>query len=293
MFKLAHISDIHLAPLPSPRPTELIGKRGLGYINWLRKRRSIHRADVLASIVADLKAQKPDHIAVTGDLINLSLSNEFAPARAWLEGLAAPDLASFVPGNHDAYVRATAANAARDWGDYMRGDGGDGFPYVRRRGHVALVGVSTARPTLPLAATGRIGAEQLARLGDTLAALGREEAFRIVMIHHPPIAGVNRFRRLDDAEAFRETLRAHGAELVLHGHLHETSLAWLAGPYASIACIGTASASGAPEGHDDPASYNLIEVEGEPHAWHCTLIVRGMSHGDRTIGEIDRRVLTD
>lgn len=293
MFKLAHISDIHLAPLPSPRPTELIGKRGLGYLNWLRKRRSIHRADVLASIVADLKAQRPDHIAVTGDLVNLSLSNEFAPARAWLEGLADPESASFVPGNHDAYVRATAGRAMRDWSDYMRGDAGESFPFVRRRGPVALIGVSTARPTLPLAATGRVGAEQLARLGEILASLGHEEMFRVVMLHHPPIAGVNRFRRLDDAPALREVLRAQGAELVLHGHLHEASLAWLAGPYASIPCIGTASASGAPEGHDDPAGYNLIEISGKPHAWHCTLIARGMTHGDRTITQISRRVLTD
>ena len=45
MFVLAHLSDPHLAPLPMPRPRELLAKRGLGYLNWLRKRRSIHRAD--------------------------------------------------------------------------------------------------------------------------------------------------------------------------------------------------------------------------------------------------------
>ena len=74
MFVLAHLSDPHLAPLPRPRLRELLSKRGLGYINWLRKRRAIHRAEVLAALVADLKAHAPDHIAVTGDLVNLSLS---------------------------------------------------------------------------------------------------------------------------------------------------------------------------------------------------------------------------
>ena len=44
MFTLAHLSDIHLAPLPKLNPLELFSKRGLGYINWLRKRRSIHPA---------------------------------------------------------------------------------------------------------------------------------------------------------------------------------------------------------------------------------------------------------
>ena len=101
MFVLAHISDIHLAPLPTPRITELMSKRGLGYLNWLRKRRAIHQREVLDAIVSDLKAHKPDHIAITGDLVNLSLSNEFEPARSWLEGLSTPSQASLVPGNHD------------------------------------------------------------------------------------------------------------------------------------------------------------------------------------------------
>jgi hypothetical protein len=34
-----------------------------GFINWRRKRHRIHRGDVLARIVADVKAQAPNHIA--------------------------------------------------------------------------------------------------------------------------------------------------------------------------------------------------------------------------------------
>ena len=292
MFLLAHISDIHLAPLPAPRLRELISKRGLGYLNWLRKRRAIHRLEVLASVVSDLKAQRPDHIAVTGDLVNLSLSNEFAPARAWLESLAMPGDATFVPGNHDAYVRAVVGHTDRHWGDYMRGDAGESFPFVRRRDPVALVGVSSGLPTLPLAATGRIGGEQLARLGDLLAGLAREKLFRVVMVHHPPIAGVNRFRRLADAPEFREVLRAHGAELVLHGHLHENSLVWLAGPRGNIPCIGVPSASGASGGHEEPAGYNLYEIGGQPGAWQCSMISRGMTHDGGAIVELGRQMLT-
>ena len=289
MFLLAHLSDVHLAPLPTPDFKELLSKRGLGYLNWLRKRRAIHRADALAAVVADLKAQRPDHIAVTGDLVNLSLSNEFAPARAWLEALGAPDRATFVPGNHDCYVRAAADHAARDWGDYMRGDNGETFPFVRRHGGVALIGLSTALPTLPFAATGRLGEEQLGRLGKVLAAL--KQTFRVVLLHHPPVGG-NRFRRLTDAPALREVLRQHGAELVLHGHLHESSLVWLSGPREGIPCIGAPSASGSPSYKDDPAGYNLFEIDGEPGAWHCQMIARGISRADGTIGETSRQLLT-
>ncbi len=87
MFVLAHLSDPHLAPLPKPRWPELVGKRVTGYLNWRRRRQLIHRADVLARIIADLKSQWPDHIAVTGDLVNIALAGEYAPARGWLESL--------------------------------------------------------------------------------------------------------------------------------------------------------------------------------------------------------------
>src|SRR3954469_24059486 len=100
-FTLAHLSDPHLAPLPVPRWRELAGKRALGYLNWRRNRHSTQRREVLDALVADMQAQRPDHIAVTGDLINMALPAEFIPARAWLESVGACNTVSVVPGNHD------------------------------------------------------------------------------------------------------------------------------------------------------------------------------------------------
>jgi len=163
MFTLAHLSDWHLASRPAP--SELIGKRGLGYINWHRGRKKIHRPDVLDATIRDLKASAADHIAVTGDLVNLSLADEYNRARGWLQTLGAPRDVTLVPGNHDIYVRSVQQAPAKYWADYMRGDDGlDRFPFVRRRGNVALIGLSTALPTAPLLATGRLGKRQLARL---------------------------------------------------------------------------------------------------------------------------------
>jgi len=293
MFVLAHLSDVHLAPLPSINPLELISKRGLGFLNWLRKRHRIHRREVLDALVADLKAQSYDHIAFTGDLVNLSLSNEFPRSRQWLEGLGSPDKVTFVPGNHDTYVRVALGKPEQYWGDYMRGDAGESFPFVRKRGNVALIGLSTSLPTLPLAATGRLHGGQLEKLGPILETLGKDGFFRVIMIHHPPVQDAHHFRRLVDAAELRDVLRKHGAELVLHGHHHEQSLVWLTGPRFSIPCVGVPSASNAPDRGDDPAGYNLYEIDGEPGEWHCTLVARGMTPNNMTIAETMRRELAN
>src|SRR6185312_11986359 len=141
-FLLAHLSDPHLAPLPRPRLRELLGKRATGYLNWRRNRRFIHDRAVLDTLVADLKMQRPHHIAVTGDIANIALEAEFAPGRAWLDSVGPARNVSFVPGNHDIYVRDGARFAARAWGAVMTGDdGSEEFPYLRRRGALALIGL--------------------------------------------------------------------------------------------------------------------------------------------------------
>ena len=69
---------------------ELISKRVIGYVNWQRNRATSHTSTQLDAIVADLKTSNPDHVAVTGDLVNLSLDAEFEPARNWLASLGNP-----------------------------------------------------------------------------------------------------------------------------------------------------------------------------------------------------------
>src|SRR4051795_5455049 len=178
-FKLAHLSDPHLPPLPAARFRDLAGKRALGYLNWTRNRHKYHRREVLDALVADIQAQRPDHIAVTGDLVNLALNTEFAPAQAWLESVGTPEHVTVIPGNHDAYVRATQHHFADSFGDYLRGDAetdGASFPFLRRRGPLALIGMSSAVPTPPLMATGTLGRTQLDALDRHLAQLSTEDA---------------------------------------------------------------------------------------------------------------------
>jgi 3',5'-cyclic AMP phosphodiesterase CpdA len=292
MFLLAHLSDPHIGPIPTPRLREVMSKRGLGLINWYRKRHRHHRLDVLDAIVADMHAQKPGHIAVTGDLVNVSLEAEFAIAAKWLDKVGTPQDVSLVPGNHDAYVRRMATSAAKHWGEFMRGDDGAAFPYVRRRGPLAIIGLTTSVPTGPLMATGRLGGEQMARFAEILIELSREPVFRVVLIHHPPVPNRgHHMKRLIDGPFFRAMLAEHGAELVLHGHNHEQQLVWLDGPNSRIPSVGVPSCSAIVSTHDEPAAYNLYAIGGEPGAWTCDMTVRGLSFGREGITQLMHETL--
>jgi 3',5'-cyclic AMP phosphodiesterase CpdA len=286
MFVLAHVSDLHMAL--QPRPAQLISKRGLGFINWHRKRKYIHRRDVLDAITADIKAQTKDHIAVTGDLVNLSLPIEYERARTWLETIGKPKDVTVIPGNHDVYVRQVSGAPARYWGDYMTGDDGKlALPFLRRRDGVALIALSSGVATGPFMATGRLGGGQLQRLADMLAQT--RDAFRIVLIHHPPVSPPQRhLRRLIDGAELRAVLAAQGAELLLHGHDHQRALLWLDGPGAKIPALGVPSASArAPHGDEDGAGYHLFNIDGTVGTWRCDMIAR-QRNADGTITEAER-----
>lgn len=283
MFTLAHLSDIHLAPLPQPRWSDLLGKRLTGYINWQRKRRFVHDHTVLSTLAADLKLQMPDHIAVTGDIANIGLSEEYRRGRDFLESLGNEHVVTFVPGNHDIYVPEAAIFAARQWNAYMCDDDGkNGFPFVRRRGSVALIGLSSGVPTAPFLATGWLGTKQLTELAALLNALKTESLYRVVLIHHPPISQAGRHKRLLDAEIFKRVIAAHGADLVLHGHDHVHMLNWLEGPNGKrVPVVGVPSASAKPGMDKDNAAYHLYRIGGAPGTWSCEVVSRGVdANGD-------------
>jgi 3',5'-cyclic AMP phosphodiesterase CpdA len=287
-FKLAHLSDPHLPPLPRARLSELAGKRAFGYLNWTRNRRKYYRREVLDALVADMQAQSPDHIAVTGDLVNLALEAEFAPAQAWLKSVGEPHLVTTIPGNHDAYVRKTRHRFVESFGEYLSGDqaSGDAFPFLRRRGPIALIGLSSAVPTPPLMATGTLGRGQRDALERVLTNLAGEEAFRVLLVHHP-LRSDSRPKRLTDSKPLLALLKKHGVDLVLHGHDHVHSTMWFEGPDGKIPSIGVPAASALARGRHPAAAYNLYEIERDGNGWRCEQISRGID-SDMRIKEIRR-----
>jgi 3',5'-cyclic AMP phosphodiesterase CpdA len=278
-FALAHLSDPHLPPLPAARIRDLVGKRALGYLNWTRNRHKYQRRDVLDALVSDMHGQAPDHIAITGDFVNLALEAEFEPARAWLEAVGSPDRVSIVPGNHDAYVRATRNRFPETFASYLDGDDASDhsgpFPFLRRRGPLALIGVSSAVPTPPLMATGWLGRRQLGALDRLLSRLAAERLFRVLLIHHP-LRSVSRAKRLTDSPELCALLKQHGVQLILHGHDHIHSTMWIDGPDGTIPAIGVPSASALAHGRYPAAAYNLFSIEHDGGAWQCQQTVRGI-----------------
>jgi 3',5'-cyclic AMP phosphodiesterase CpdA len=291
MFTLAHLSDPHLASWSLDNPLALLGKRVTGYLSWRLRRAKIHRSQILERLLDDLRAAAPDHTAVTGDLTNISLPQEFVAAAAWLKRLGAAEDVSVIPGNHDAYVVQPFDQSIGLWRDNMSGlmPGGpealqaaeqpvasfDDFPYVRQRGPIALIGASTAVPTLPFSAAGELGDDQLSRLAIILEKLGAAGLFRVLMIHHPPfVAHGGRRKSLRDHAALQRLLQAKGVELVLHGHTHMAGLGKVETPAGHAPVIGVPSASATKYGKKDSAAYHLYEIERRGQSWQLGVSVR-------------------
>ncbi len=292
-FRLAHLSDLHVGPIPPFRFSEILNKRLTGYLNWRFGRRGIHNMAMLDTIIADIRRAKPDHICVGGDLANIGLPAEFGQARRYVDALGSATDVSLVPGNHDAYVPGSLDEMARQHGHFMRGDEASAaaFPYLRKRDGVALIGVNTGVATLPFAATGRVGVSQLTALGRMLDEVRAEGLTRVVMIHHPPhFSGSRWARRLSDAPAMEALIARHGADLVVHGHNHRHSVHWLTGPEKPVPVIGVASASAVPGSPHHRAEWHLFEFDGAGIDASIHLTVRGRI-ADGVAGEISARAL--
>ena len=314
-FTLAHLSDPHLGPLPPLAPRHWNVKRGLGWVNWQRTRRHAHLPEVLSRILADMHARQPDHVAVTGDLANIGLPAEYEAATSWLATVGPPSRVSVVAGNHDVYCRLGGDVGVARWAAYMTGDGdalepgasitghaalASAFPYVRRLGGVAIVGVNSAIETRPVMAIGRVGGPQLERLAVILDRLGGERLVRVVLIHHPALPGqAEPTHALRDAGALESVVHGHGAELILFGHKHRWMLETRSTRTGVAVFAGVPSASlGVLHKKDHLAGWQLVHLTPGDPAAPIVLEQRGLAEpGGPIVGiarhEVGRKPLQD
>ena len=275
-FTLAHFSDVHLGPLPSGAGfADFRAKRLLGAMSWAWKRKHLHNPNIANALRQDILSFRPDHVAFTGDGVNIASPLEFPPLLEWMHRFGPPDFLSFVPGNHDAYVKTARPKTLGLLDAYMQGDmrGEQQFPYVRLRRNVALIGLNSAVPRGFLSAEGILGRHQREALRRRLAELKGKGFYRLVMIHHPPAIGLTtKLRSLIDAAELTTVLAEVGAELVIHGHNHHRQLHWIKSGDTRIPVVGVPSASMAGPHH--PAEWNLYTITRNSGKWQTEVSIR-------------------
>jgi 3',5'-cyclic AMP phosphodiesterase CpdA len=275
-MRLAHCTDVHLLRWNRSVPLELGNKRAFGALNIAISRRRKLSNDIFYHLLNAACEAGAERLLISGDLTNLALESELRHAAAILRNAPLPVIV--IPGNHDAYERRAHQNRRFEhhFGAFMPGTRApdSDYPFTWREGrNLALIGVSTAIPTAPLMATGEIGSAQLMRLEQLLDQLANEGRRRVLMIHHPPLLGLRRHRRLRDADALTAVLAKHGAELILCGHEHRLLEATLPGPGGPIPVHGlppATSRSRQPERQAMFAIYDLNHgiLKRELYGWN-------------------------
>jgi 3',5'-cyclic AMP phosphodiesterase CpdA len=275
--RIAHLSDLHLLALDGAVPFRLFNKRLTGYVNIRFHRRSVHRPLAVHAAAREIRRIGVDHVVITGDVSNLALEREFDLVRDFLEqslGLPA-DQVSVVPGNHDVYTSGSyrSGRFRRYLAPFMTSDvslGPDAgaFPFVRIRGPVALIGLSTAVPRPPLVASGSLGRPQLDALARLLEHPEVAKRTPIVLQHHPLHNPTGRAKTLleglDDADAEGRVLAGSARPgLVLHGHLHRRIQRRLRTRRGHFDAVGATSASLYDARHERMAGFNLYDVDDD------------------------------
>ena len=271
-------------------------KRVMGFINWKRGRERLNDMALLKRLVADLRAQRPDHVAVTGDLVNIGMAAEFHRAALWMETLGEPTDVSFVPGNHDAYVRASMPLLETTFAPWATSDDAR-----REQGDLPV----PARPRRDRDHRLELGGADRSLDGDGQARQKTDRGVRRTACAKPARrawrgscssitrlwpGSRRRLRGLSDAPAFERVVRDFGAEAILHGHIHRQAVRSL--PSRAARTVGGAvpvlSAPSAAAAARDPryrAAYHLVRLDREGERWRVSARARGLAPESQAIGE--------
>ena len=229
-MRLVHISDIHVCAMPGGA-SAWFDKRVLGVLNHLFfRRKSMHEA-YIARAMTLIRSLNPDWVVVTGDLTCTGSPEEFSRGvealRPLREGLS-PLSCIFVPGNHDAYVRAPSCVRALENAFGLLNGGR--WELGALPAEVALPGLSMlvlneCRPTVPWLSSGRLSPEARRRFQEWVSRPRKDGEKRVLIGHYPcRRPDGRRFdwrRRLDDDRLVQAALDAGQVDVALCGHRHQ------------------------------------------------------------------------
>lgn len=172
-------------------------------------------ADGLVALVAEVE---PELVIVTGDLSHRGRPEQLAHAKGLLDRLETPVLA--VPGNHDIPY-SFPGRFTRPWAEFERVF--ETVDPVYQSDSLVVCGLDSVRPWRHQG--GRLSPARLARMADTLVA-APPAALRVVAFHHHLAGAPWRTSRkfpLQDRDRALRAFASAGAELVLGGHIHQST----------------------------------------------------------------------
>lgn len=278
---IAHISDLHL-PLETLQFSKLslCNKRFLSFLSWQKRRLSLQKKN-LDLVIQDMQANHPDLVLISGDLTNLALPEEFKQAAEWLHRLPFTEI-RVVPGNHDCLVKTQWHDTHAYWTPWTKAYGKEDYPTVTKTDTTAIIGISTAVPTLPFFASGYIDQNQLGRIKEVLRKTKEEKLFRIIMLHHPLVSGITKERKaLHNRNKLKEILLEEGAEMILYGHTHKTITQKFL--HTNTPMLGIASASSNAVRPQRQAAWRKITIESHTNHLHVNFSVRSLDKNQHFI----------
>jgi 3',5'-cyclic AMP phosphodiesterase CpdA len=222
--------------------------------------RQVDTAAALTRCIAELNrfVPRPDFVAISGDLVDTRLREEYEHLKTLLAPLEIPYAA--VPGNHDDRAPLRAAFPHQAYAS-----AGGALNIAHQVGELDLVLLDSS---VPGAAHGMLEADTLRWLDDTLGGSATRPA--LLFLHHPPfITGIAHMDRqnLRNAADLAAILPRHPrTRLVAAGHVHRATLTTFAGVAATICPAPNHSVALDLDAHLAP-SFMIEPPAFHVHAW--------------------------
>ena len=231
MTRIAHISDVHFG--------------------------RIARTGVVDALVEDIHAQKPDMVAISGDLTQRAYSWQYRKASAFVRSFRMPVLV--VPGNHDVWpMWWPGRRLRRPVSRYETVITDDLSPLVKLP-DAWILGVNSAHGRTVKG--GKIRRRDIEALP---AAFKGGPDIRLIVVHHP-LTAIPHAGKADIARRGDELLRVaaeNRVQVVLSGHIHVAqNVRTEQGPI--IVTAGTATSTRGRGPDRDANTYNMVELDEE------------------------------
>ena len=191
--RILHISDLHFGRNVAPEPL-----------------------DALARLIEEVQ---PQLVVASGDLTHRGLRAQHERAAEFLRALELPLLV--IPGNHDIPY-TFPKRFTQPWAEFERQ--WETTEPVHRSDGIVVAGLNSVRPWRHQ--SGRVQSRQVERVAEVLAD-APDGALRVVALHHHLLGAPWRSRKKPVAKRnlVLAALEEAGAELILAGHIHQSTMA--------------------------------------------------------------------